>query len=229
MHIFPKVAKIILIVTLLLPAITTQGSGLDFPGSGAVSTTMRFRFLDPLAIYPATYIWKAYPRRQKYYFTTFFWGNDDGQDNLSTFHWDNGKANTFYGPHPYPIYPDYNSHKWEIATDYAQDFLSTEDVVFDRWYEQALVTWADSTGKHTYFYWDLPDTSKVVKHTASVDYGNKAPPVPALTFGDAPWSPGPLEARYITVFSRGFVFMKPTLPSTKFCRRPLLLCRQPRV
>src|SRR3989344_7233854 len=30
-------------------------SGLDFPGSAAVATTMRFRFLNPLPIYPATY------------------------------------------------------------------------------------------------------------------------------------------------------------------------------
>jgi hypothetical protein len=166
-------------------------TGLDFPGSDAVSSTMRFRFLNPLAVYPATYIWQAYPRRQPYYFTTFFWGNDDGQNNLSTFYWDNGNANTFYGAHPYPIYPNYTSHKWEIATDYAGDYVSSENVVYDRWYTQALVTWSDSNGnKHTDFYWDLPDISKVVTHTTASNYGNKNPPVPALTFGDAPWNPG---------------------------------------
>ena len=62
-------------------------SGLDFPGSAAVATTMRFRFLNPLPIYPATYIWRAYPRQQAGYYTAFFWGNDDGQGTLKTFLW----------------------------------------------------------------------------------------------------------------------------------------------
>jgi hypothetical protein len=35
-----------------LPALPASAiSGLDFPGSAAVVTTMRFRFLNPLAIY----------------------------------------------------------------------------------------------------------------------------------------------------------------------------------
>ena len=55
------------------PAASDQVTkGLDFPGSAAVSSTMRFRFRNPLDIYPATYIWRAYPRRQSGYYTAFF-------------------------------------------------------------------------------------------------------------------------------------------------------------
>ena len=51
-------------------------TGLDFPGSAATSGTVRFRFTNPLAIYPATYMWRVKPRQQNGYYTTFFWGND---------------------------------------------------------------------------------------------------------------------------------------------------------
>jgi hypothetical protein len=70
-------------------------TGLDFLGSAAVKTTMRFKFTNPhndgLPIYGAggrgvTYIWRAYPRQQDSYYTAFFWGNDDGQNNLNTFY-----------------------------------------------------------------------------------------------------------------------------------------------
>ncbi len=163
--------------------------GLDFEGSASTSGTVRFKFTNPLAIYPATYIWKVYPVQQSGYYTTFFWGNDDGAGTYETFAWDNGVANTFYGAHPYPNWPDVTTHRWEIATDHGGDFVSTELVVYDRWYTQALVAWSDSAGKHTVFYWDLPDTSKRIEHVADPSYGNTNPPAPALTWGDAPWNP----------------------------------------
>src|SRR5213075_3282666 len=39
-------------------------------------------------------------------------------------------------------------------------------------------------------YWDLSDPTKVITHTSYPSYGNTMPPVPALTFGDAPWHQG---------------------------------------
>ena len=60
---------------------------------------------------------------------------------------------------------------------------------YDVWYTQALRVWSDSSGKHHEFYWDLPDTSTVIRVTVAADYGNIYPPSPALTFGDAPWNP----------------------------------------
>ncbi len=160
----------------------TQGFGLDFPGSAATTGTVRFRFTNPLPMYPATYIWKVKPRQQSGYYTTFFWGND------GPFWWDNGSPNSYYGAHPYPSPPPNGAPRWEIATDRGGDFLSNESVAFDRWYTQALRVWSDGAGKHHEFYWDLPNTSRVVKVDVPGDFANIAPPNPALTWGDAPWN-----------------------------------------
>jgi hypothetical protein len=146
---------------------------------------MRFRFLNPLAIYPATYIWRAYPRHQAGYYTAFFWGND------GAFLWDQGSPDTYYGAHPYPDNPPNGStHKWEIAVGGGD--VVNGSVTYNRWYTQALRVWSDGSGKHHEFYWDLPntDSSRVVSQTESTAYANKMPPVPALTWGDAPWAPG---------------------------------------
>lgn len=167
-------------------------SGLDFPGSAAVSTTMRFRFLNPLAIYPATYIWRAYPRQQPGFYTAFFWGNDDGQGVLNTFLWKGGVADTYYGAHPYPRggLGTGTVHDWEIAIEQIDPVNGL--VVKDQWYTQVFVAYGDGTGKHHTFYWNWPNTdaSSIVTYTAPTSYGNVNPPVPALTWGDAPWQPG---------------------------------------
>lgn len=168
-------------------------AGLNFPGSAAVATTMRFRFFNPLAIFPATYIWRAYPRRQAGYYTAFFWGNDDGQENINTFLWAGSyDADSYYGAHPYPDGGSAaTTHKWEISVSQA-DYVNGV-VVYDRWYTQALRVWADASGKkHHEFYWDLPNTdaAHMVSRTTNADWGNRMPPVPALTWGDAPWAPG---------------------------------------
>jgi hypothetical protein len=166
--------------------------GLDFPGSAAVATTMRFRFINPLQIYPATYIWRVYPRQQAGYYTAFFWGNDDGKGNFDTFIWTSEhKADTYYGAHPYPNPPRSGTiHDWEISVE--QDDFVNGTVVYNRWYTQALRVWSDASGKHHEFYWDLPhtDSSHRVVRTASPKWNNVYPPVPTLTWGDAPWNPG---------------------------------------
>jgi hypothetical protein len=171
-------------------------TGLDFPGSAAVASTMRFQFTRPdlngLPIYGpfhagVTYVWRAYPRRQGGYYTAFFWGND------GAFTWDNGSASTYYGAHPYP-WPDWppggQTHKWQIAAD-GLDILGGE-LVYDRWYTQALRVWSDSSGKHHEFYWDLPNTdaAHVITYVGHSSWNNVNPPSPALTWGDAPWAPG---------------------------------------
>ena len=176
-------------------------TGLDFPGNAAVNTTMRFKFANPhmngLPIYGpggqgVTYIWRAYPRQQAGYWTAFFWGNDDGGGSLSTFLWlPGGGADSYYGAHPYPQNPpNGNTHNWEISVE--QNDFQNGAVQYDRWYTQALVVWSDSAGKHHEFYWDLPNTDanhRVVR-VSSPAVGEVVPPAPALTWGDAPWSPG---------------------------------------
>jgi len=159
----------------------TSSPTADCPGAQA---TTRFQFLSPLPIYPATYIWQAFPRQQAGYYTTFFWATGETE-----FFWDGGRANSYYGAHPYPQpAPLGTAHKWEIATGFGGDFLSTDDVAYKRWYTQALVAYADAGGKHTIFYYDLPDTSKTVDVTITdADFAITDPPTPALTWGDAPW------------------------------------------
>jgi hypothetical protein len=163
-------------------------TGLNFPSNDDTAGTVRFKFASPLAIYPATYIWRVNLRQQSGYYTAFFWGND------GDFWWDSGAPNTTYGAHPYPNAPPSGStHRWEIAVnggDYVDSVNGASTAVsYGRWHVQALRVWSDSAGKHHEFYWDLPDTSKVISRTEPASYGNKAPPSPALTFGDAPWNP----------------------------------------
>lgn len=166
--------------------------GLDFPGSAAVSTTMRFRFLNPLAIYPATYIWRAFPRQQDGFYTAFFWGNDDGQGNLNTFLWKAGVADSYYGAHPYPRggLSSGTVHDWEIAIEQSDPVNGL--VVKNQWYTQVFIAYGDGSGKHHTFYWNWPNTdpSNIVTYDAPTTWGNVNPPVPALTWGDAPWQPG---------------------------------------
>jgi hypothetical protein len=173
------------------PPIVTSMKGLDFPGHAGLANgfeTVRFRFFNPLAIYPATYIWRAHPRQQNSYYSAFFWGNDDGQDDLNTFF---ATIACYYGAHPYPDGGDGGAtHKWEISVDGVDPVNGV--VVYDQWYTQAFRAWGDGTGKHHEYYWDLPatDAAHLVTYNAATSYGTTNPPVPALTWGDAPWAPG---------------------------------------
>jgi hypothetical protein len=159
----------------ITPATTVWG--LDFPGSAGVNTTMRFEFTSPPSAYPATYIWRAYPRQQRSYYTTLFWANN------GTFF----PSNTYYGFHPYPDWNTTHQHFWEIATPPGGDFISPMHVIYDRWYIQVAVC-SESGGKTVHeFYWDWPDTTKVIRHTGE-RYAD--PPSPGLVVGDAPWNSG---------------------------------------
>jgi hypothetical protein len=153
---------------------------------------MRFRFLDPLPMYPATYLWRALPRRQAGYYTAFFWGNDDGKGTADTFMWLPGRvADSYYGAHPYPdVRPLGDTHQWEISIE-QHDFVNGA-VDYDRWHTQAFRAWGNLLGKHHEFYWDLPmqDECRRVQRSADRRWGERPPPVPALTWGDAPWAPG---------------------------------------
>jgi hypothetical protein len=181
----------------------TANTGLEFPRNDQVpdGETVRFKFMDPhLNGLPAygpggagvTYIFKVRPKQQTGYYTTFFWANDDGVGTInSTFLWDNGFANTYYGMHPYPPGGSSGtSHNWEISVD--QLDAQGSAVAKDIWYTQVVRVWSDGNGKHHEFYWDWPNTDAghVVTHTSPTQYDNATPPSPALTFGDAPWQPG---------------------------------------
>ena len=183
--------------TSISRVVTVDGagiSGLDFPSNQIYTPSIRFKFtganLNP--IYPATYIWRVKLRQQNGYYTTFFWGNDDGQGTLDTFLWGSpyGDPDSYYGAHPYPSPPPNGSvHKWEISA-YGLDTTSPDFVQYGRWYQQALVVWQEGNVARHEFYYDLPDTSKKVSYSTPgfSNYGAALPPSPALTFGDAPWN-----------------------------------------
>lgn len=176
--------------------------GLDFPGNAGVNETMRFEFNSPPAAYPATYIWRAYPRQQQSYYTTFFWGNN------GPFY----SSNTYYGFHPYPDWKTDYQHFWEIASPPGGDILSSDHVVYDRWYTQVAVCRTEGEVTIHEFYWDWPDTTKVVRHTGS---RVSDPPEPALVIGDAPWNPG---SEVWDGVLRGFQFYDAALKPSEIAR-----------
>ena len=163
----------------------TKTSGLDWPGDGAVPRMLYWH--NPFPIYNATYIFNVYPRKktvpphQTGYFTTFFWGND------GTFTWDGGNANTYYGAHPYPVPPPDGPGQWEISVA-RSDFVTGSEVQWDRWYTQVFRAWRESSSvTHHEFYWDWPDTSKVISHTVNdPNWASRNPPTPAIVMGQAP-------------------------------------------
>ena len=169
--------------------VTSSGTiyGLEWPGDGAVRRMLYWH--NPFPIYDATYVFRVYPRKKPVppfpngYYTTFFWGND-GQ-----FAWDNGGtyANTYYGAHPYPMPPTDGPGQWEISV-YSNDYVTGTEVAWDRWHTQAFRAWREnSTTTHHEFYYDLPDTSKVIRHTVNeTDWASRNPPTPAIVMGQAP-------------------------------------------
>ena len=163
-------------VSLTIDPVTTL-FGLDFPGSGGVNETMRFEFTSPLSPYPATYIWRAYPRQQPSYYTAFFWANNGGVSG----------EQTSYGFHPYPDWKSAYRHFWEIAAATGGDVVSSTHVVYDRWYVQVAICRLSSSGTIHEFFWDWPDKTRVVRH---VGKRIADPPVPVLVVGDAPWNAG---------------------------------------
>ena len=208
-------------LTIAAPDAQTGVSGLDFPGNGS---TVRFRWTNPqninLPIYGpngrgVTYIWRAYPRQQSSYYTTLFWANDDGACNQAqTWYWDNGNINTTYGAHPYPDpSPNGSVHFWEIAVE-GKDVVNSSHIVYDRWYTQALRVWgAPGSVKRHEFYYDLPDTSKVITVTTDrANWGDRLPPAPSLTVGDAPHNCG---AEVYKGVLRGFQFYNNLLSVTE--------------
>jgi hypothetical protein len=166
---------------------TTQGAtaasyGLEWPGDGAVRRMLYWH--NPFPIYDATYIFRVYPRKKTgtyNYYTTFFWGND------GTFVWDGGNANTYYGAHPYPIPPPDGPGQWEISV-WSNDYVTGSEVQWGRWHTQAFRAWRESPSiTHHEFYYDWPDTSKVITQTiVDPNWASKNPPTPAIVMGQAP-------------------------------------------
>ena len=173
-------------------------TGLDFPGNVAVpdGQTMRFDFTAPFAAYPATYIWRVYPRAQEGYYTSFFHANDSS-------YFDNQLQYYGFHPYPYPTYPPPPGTtavpEWEISVDGGAD-ITGDPVVFNRWYLQVAVVYHDVTNSYHTYYWDWPDTTHKISWRGSL---YAAAPHPAIMVGDNPWNPG---AEVYDGVMRGFQF-----------------------
>ena len=170
-------------VFVRVPTATAQSYGLEWPGDGAVRRMLYWH--NPFPIYDATYIFKVYPRKKTSgmyrYYTTFFWGND------GAFSWDGGFPNTYYGGHPYPRPAPAGPGQWEISVE-SRDVTTGVEVDWNRWHTQAFRAWRESSTKtHHEFYYDLPDTSKVITwNIDDVNWANRNPPIPAIVMGQAP-------------------------------------------
>src|SRR2546426_10039207 len=164
-------------------AATTPLYGLEWPGDGAIRRMLYWH--NPFPIYDATYVFKVFPRTRTTgptgYYTTFFWGND------CRFDWQSGGANTYYGAHPYPIPAPNGPGQWEISVN-SNDYVTGSEVQWGRWYTQAFRAWRESPSiTHHEFYWDWPDTSKVISRTVvDSNWAKQNPPIPAIVIGQAP-------------------------------------------
>jgi hypothetical protein len=123
-------------------------------------------------------------RKQPGYYTTFFWGPDGAFTSLS-----------YYGAHPYPDGEPRNTsdqHSWEVSIaglDVVKSLLGQSTAVqYGSWKRQAFRAYDDGKNKIHEFYYDLPDTTRVIRVVQERSYGAAPPLNPALTFGDAPWS-----------------------------------------
>jgi hypothetical protein len=192
-------AALALVVLALVPraraereAATATSYGLEWPGTGSVRRMLYWS--NPFPIYDATYIFKVYPRSKTSgtyrYHTTFFWGNNGDytwQGDPGATSCANGNANTYYGAHPYPRPAPSGPQQWEISVA-SQDVTTGVEVSWGRWHQQAFRARRVSSSQTVHeFYYDLPDTSKVISYTVnSSTWATTNPPNPAIVMGQAP-------------------------------------------
>ena len=176
-------------LALLFSVPAYADTGLEWDGVGSTRSMLLWDLgADPVfPMYPATYIFRVLPHAKtgvefpNGYYTTFFWGNN------GTFIWDGGNAGSYYGMHPYPTPAPDGEGEWEISVR-SDDFVTGTKVDWDRWHTQAIRVWRDSASitQHE-FYYDLPDTGKVITHEVNdAGWAATMPPSPAIVVGQAP-------------------------------------------
>jgi uncharacterized protein YjdB len=166
--------------TVTVTAPSTAVTGLDFLGNADGRSTLFAWNLSrtgvaPMAKFPATFIWRAYPRSgQLGYWSSLFHASWQGPNTFDAKYF-------YYGAHPYPWEPV----AWEISAgsnDQPEDPSQRVPVVFNRWYTQVVTV--DANAKITFYYdWDAG-------RSFSYQDEDRPQPDPALIVGDAPWNPG---------------------------------------
>lgn len=161
-------------------------TGLDFQGNVSYpypSPSTLFVFnqaisgTTPMAPYPATYIWRAYPRNNLNYWSGLFHANyTTGEFDASL---------TYYGMHPYPHFAEADQPPhWEISMG-GSDVESDNPIVVNQWYTQVVTT---TDGYLQTFYWNWPNMTTDV--LTAQDGRKPLAPNPAIIIGDAPWNAG---------------------------------------
>jgi hypothetical protein len=157
-----------------------------FPSNYAISPRMELRGANLLPFTDATYIWEVRPDQQTGYYTTFFWGNNSGSA------WPVNNEQ-YYGFHPYPDNGVNGvNHNWEASINFndyiTDDNANNTSVVKGVRYLQAAKVIKSGGTITAKFWWNLPDTTKVITVSFSDNYNVNT--APALIIGGAPWDDG---------------------------------------
>lgn len=167
-------------------------TGLDFPGNVNFPSSSPSSILTwnqsrsgtaPMPAYPATYIWRAYPRPNKDAYGSFWTFVFHARYQTSEFN--QSATNQYYGMHPYPD-PGSGVNRWEISSHGGDEMGAP--VAFSRWYIQVVIAYESGGDDHQTYFWNWPNTT-----TDAVTTSGAAMPVaadPAIIIGDAPWNQG---------------------------------------
>ena len=164
----------------LISCVFPQITALEFPGTSDANRSFRRTVQDGLpAPYPLTVVWQAWVLQKSptWYQTCWFYGARN--------FWSN--TDKYYGccPYPYPSPPPSGPVRWEIASnggDWCGDLIEA-----GRWYTCAFTCWKDASGTHHRFYYDVPNTGKLVSDDQGTGYFSSVPSDEEICWGDAQW------------------------------------------
>jgi len=137
----------------------------------------------PFPVYPATYIWKAYPRPNNDAYGSFWTMLFHAKWQTSSF---DQSSDQYYGMHPYCEFGTGDNY-WEISSHGADEFAASPLITFNQWYTQVAVVWQAGGTDHLRYYWNWPSTSSVIAVDRTQAAANTDP---AIIIGDAPWNLG---------------------------------------
>lgn len=181
-----------------------MANALQFPSNGdaPAAAPVIFRYTNPqgngLPVWGpsnsgVTLLWRVKYRQHTGYYVNWWYGP------YSSFPWNLGSPDTYYGCHPHPQSGGGAGtvHEWEIAIDGgdAKNTLagSPKTVFKGEWFTQGVrVTYNGDNTKTLRFYTALPSVANadVIEATVGSGYGNSYAGDHAIYFGDSGWAIG---------------------------------------